>query len=508
MKKLLVFMLVCMMITGMTAGCVQVQDDEGGDTGTETEDTVVEELPPVQLTMLIRSHSSWPYNEDWWIWDAIKEKTNVTFDVTAVASNYDEKVNITVASGNIPDIVNVGEPIDANKYGAQGAFLNLKPYIEETPNFDTFLKNHPEVYMAHLSADGKLYAFPYEGIGETNRRGWLYRKDIFDKHNLEIPANCEEMYQTLKKLKKLYPDSYPLSYRKGLRAFEMMTPQWGTGYQYYYDEAKDEWRYGPVEENYKAMVLYFKKLYMEKLIPPDWLTLSTKQWQDLMSTSVGFITNDYLGRIDFFNIPMRKENPDFNLAYMPPPAGGENGQNKHAYSAIQTNTYCVGSTTKKLDRILKLVNYYYSDEGREFLSWGKEGETYKTVNGERKFIGVETMADLRNNYGISTYGTCLWFDYDSHISTFTPELKAAVIESRKYDDLRDPEPALTESEYETVNNVGASIKKHYEEQISKFIMGERDISEWDNYVEEIKNLGVNKILEIYSNAYDRVQSMK
>ena len=81
--------------------------------------------------------------------------------------------------------------------------------------------------MRRKSADGKTY-FP-QNYGTDNRQGiraWLYRKDIFEKHNLEVPETMDEVYEVAKELKKLYPDSYPLCMREGLRNINVIGSQW------------------------------------------------------------------------------------------------------------------------------------------------------------------------------------------------------------------------------------------------------------------------------------------
>ncbi|MEI0736314.1 hypothetical protein VQ056_05980 [Paenibacillus sp. JTLBN-2024] len=76
---------------------------------------------------------------------------------------------------------------------------------------------------------------------------WLYREDVFKKHNLAVPKTYEELHQVLKKLKELYPESYPLSMRFGQIPDEMManlTTNFGSGTDVYYnfDEEKMEVR--------------------------------------------------------------------------------------------------------------------------------------------------------------------------------------------------------------------------------------------------------------------------
>lgn len=506
MKKHLTVLMAVVMAAGILSGC--------GKKAATTTETPKEQnngpLPVVELTAMLESHASWPYQEGWYAFKLLEEMTGVKLNVTSViGSNYKEKLNITIASRNLPDIIHmIGKPVEINKYGAQGALLDVKPYIDKMPNLKKFTEQFPVEYQANLSADGKLFALPGEGMGETNRRGWLYREDIFKKHDIKVPTNSEELYQALVKLKQAYPDSYPFTWRGGLKSqIEMVAPLWGTGHKAYFDEAKKEWRYGPIEDNYKEFVTYINRLYKEQLMPPDLLTLETGPWQTLVTTNKVFVTVDYLTRIDSFNSAVRKENKDFTISFMAPPAMGTNGKPKFTYSPSISNSISISSTNKNIDRTIKFFDYLYSDEGRETMSWGKEGETYKVDNGKKVWIDAPDTAAIRNKYGISTYGTYTRFDYNSHMATFTPELYKAYTESKKYDEAQDPAPGFTDQEYEELTMLEDAINKHREENIAKFMIGTRNLSEWDAYVNEAKKLGVDKYVALYKQAYERMLKM-
>lgn len=504
MKKVVVILIICFLNINILSGCFM---NGAGSKEKIGRNSKIPDLSKVELDLLTSFHPSWPFNKDWWIWKEIEEETGIRLNIVAIHNNeYSDKVNLVITSGNLPDIFTVG-PASARRLGADGAFLELSPFIDQMPNFKKFIEFSPETYEAALDADGNLYCFPYYGMGETNRRGWMYREDIFKKHNLQLPKDYNELYKVLVKLKETYPDSYPLGFRSGIKQFEMISPQWNTNDDCYYDFDKKEWRYGPIEDSFKELVIFFSKLFKEGLMPPDWLTITTKQWQDLMSTNHCFVTIDYIGRIDFFNLPMRSDNPDYKLSYMPPPAG-KNGKQVFAYSHFAEGGAEIASTSKKVNSIIDLYDFLYSEEGKELTSWGKEGETYTVVNGVRKFINVNEMADIRKNYGITTNGAGVYFDYSSHLSTFSDELNTAIIESKKFDGKRQPIAVLKQNELNESAVADTAIKKHRDENIAKFIMGERDISEWSNYVAETKKLGVDKILDIYSAAYNRIKNIK
>jgi len=65
----------------------------------------------------------------------------------------------------------------------------------------------------------------------------------------------------------------------------------------------------------------------------------------------------------------------------------------------------------------------------------------------------------------------------------------------KYEAKSQPRVAYTVAENESLTAVNDSVNKFKEEQIAKFILGQRPLTEWDAYVAEVKKLGVQKMLE-------------
>ncbi len=438
------------------------------------------------------------------IWNYIEEKTGVRIKYTTFP-NYEEKIPTLMASGNLPDAFRIMVPEAANKYGAQGALVDIMSWVKKgsLPNFSKWMKMYPDIYPDYLSADGKMYAFPSGGSGETGRRGWLYRADIFAKNKLAVPSSYDELYTVLKKLKEAYPDTYPLVFRRNVANFELTAPQWGTAHTKYYDYQKKQWFFGPIEPNYHEMVKYFNRLYQEKLIPPDWVTLDTKGWQDIVSTSKSFVTFDYASRMDFFNVPMRKENPEFTLAYMIPPVSPVNASRLLPYTFQESATTAVNPKSKILDRVMKLFNWLFSEEGRQTVSWGKEGESYVVKDGKRVMKDCRTMQEVQAKWGMFIDASYTWFDYDSIMSVFSKELYDGYIEGRKHDAKPIPWVAFTEQETTELSTIEAAINKIRDENIVKFVLGTRDLSEWDAYVGEIRNAGLDKYLDFFTKGYVR-----
>lgn len=460
---------------------------------------------PVTLKVLIPENPSWPFRKDWYILDVIKRKTNISFDPVVVGTDYDAKVNIIMASGNLPDIVSDTSGV-AMRYGAQGAFVNAFDYEKDMPNFAKWRKDNMKALLPFISADGKFFMFPAIEIGETERQGWFYRKDIFEKNGLTLPVDDAAFYKDLSTLKQKYPDSYPFTCRQSLYRLSLMAPQFGAHYDYYYDAASGAWKFGAIEDTMKQMVTYWNKLYKDGLLTPDFLSISTQSWVDQVSASKAFVTFDWLTRIDFFNTPLRQQDPSYEMYFMPPWKGGTNGQQKIENTVTFDGGLSVCNTAHK-SQALKYMDWLCSDEGRNLISWGEEGVTYKVVDGKKQFINVKEPNALWRDLGIMTQGFYVRFDVQSNVSLCSPEVAYGLTVGHNY----DMEPAtivnFTESEQEITSTVGQAISKLRDEQLSKFMTGERDLSQWDQYVASIKDLGLDKMLQLYATGYERLKKL-
>lgn len=454
------------------------------------------------LTRMLDSNPTWPFREDWLVWRLFEARTGVRLVTKSAPSAYRDTLNMTIASGDLPDLIYM-DNMSANRFGQQGALVNLAEYRELMPNLQKRLADDPVTATLFTAGDGGMYLAPTFGIGETNRVTWMYREDVFHKHGIGLPRSFDELYTALKQLKKLYPDSYPLTSRSLILITNYLSVNFGTAGDAYYDFDNHQWKYGPVENNYKRMIVFLNRLYQEKLMPPTFLQMQTKQWQDQLSTGQSFVTFDAIGRIDSFNEALRKDEPDATMAFMPPPEG------KNLNQAVNTVGLTVASTSAHIREAIRYLDFFYSEEGRQLASWGEEGITYTVKEGEKTFKPeYASVRELRLKTGLSTVGTYGAFDFDAHLSLFTPELVKTYLDSRVYDSRLQPTPAFNQKETEMIGLLNGSIQKYMTETVSKFILGEISLDEWDRYVDNLWKLGLRDYLDLYATAYERSLKMK
>ena len=62
---------------------------------------------------------------------------------------------------------------------------------------------------------------------------------------------------------------------------------------------------------------------------------------------------------------------------------------------------------------------------------------------------------------------------------------------------------LNADETDISNQIYPDIKTYIEENVLKFVTGQRDLSEFDAYVKDIEDMGIDQITELYQDAYER-----
>ena len=220
----------------------------------------------------------------------LREITGVDVQFRIVPSaTAGEKLNVWIASKDMPDILGQGmEIIQANDLAMQGAFAAVEDYMDQLPNFRAnFVDNETNnwIFKSYAAGDGKLYGYyGYDWNRDVNTGATLYRKDIFDKHGIQMWTNLDECYDALKRLKELYPDSTPYTSKAKDELFKTLGYGWGiVPFEPYYDETEGVWKYSDTDPLFKNMLDYLKKLYDEKLLDPEFLTNTQAAWTSKMT---------------------------------------------------------------------------------------------------------------------------------------------------------------------------------------------------------------------------------
>ncbi len=419
---------------------------------------------------------------------------------------------------DMPDIFSGGLNLnEINELGMQGAFTNILDYKDELPNFKkVFIDEAKErgtekVMKSWLAASGELFQFPgYDASVDVNH-GLLYRKDIFDKHGIEMWDSPESLYSVLKKLKELYPQSTPLVSKTQTTFFKNLAYSWGVQNwpSVNYNFTTGKWNYAGLEPEFKEFLDYIKKLYDEGLIDPEFLTATQSAWTAKMTQKESaFITWDWIGRLEQFTEQVAAEIPEYDLRY-----GNPMGPNQK----VLTLSKVVGGTpvtkNEKSLLALKLFDYMLSDGGTELIDMGIEGVTYKIgEDGMADYLGFEdgsliSESSLEEKWGLNIKPLRLRADRRGWQFNFSErEQEAQDLMLNKEDGFLPelPELALNEKEREVINKNDNALRKISEEFAVKYILsGGNTPADWDKYRKDMEAAGLKETLDAYTSAQAR-----
>lgn len=451
----------------------------------------------------------------------LEKRTGLDLDLIPVAQeSINQKVRVLIASKNsMPDIFGNGfSIIELNDFGMQGAFEPINNHFDELPNFSEIFINNTEKYRTANTLDyfyasnGDIYSFPTFDTSRYVNHGILYRKDIFDKHGIEMWNNPEEFYQTMKKLKELYPSSTPFVSKNAMAIIGKLGTSWGlVNTDMYYNEKTGVWKYSDTQPETKEILDLLKKMYSEGLIDPEFLTATQSAWtQKMVQYDKAFVTFDWIGRLDMFEEQTKDSIPEYDLRY-----GNPIGPRQTVKTLDKV--YAGYSFAKSENSLLamKLCDFLLSPAGAQLATIGIEGETFEInsrgkasfpeLGGEEK---VNTIDELGEKYGLFQFymradKRASYFDYTER------EKEAQEFASKpEHMEPLDPQLVFTNEEIEIKTEYLADLKKATEEFYTQYIMNESaGDKEWNEWLKKAESLGVSKLEKVYNDAQARYNAM-
>lgn len=531
-KALLLSLIVAILAacTDKTGGKEAEIQDKGametyavGDTFKATE--------PFDLSILYSDQPAYPYKQDWMLFAKIKEVTNVTLKPTIVPmSDYSQKRSLLISSGDAPLVIPKTYPGEEAAFVASGAILPISDYIDLMPNFkDKIEKWDMESELEGLrQEDKKYYVLP--GLHEAVWPDYtlIVRTDIFEKHNIAIPTTWDELYTAMNQLKQEYPDVTPFSDRFKFNSTLNIAATgfgtkggWGYGSGLTYKEDTDEFVYTAATDEYKDMLAYFHKLVDEGLLDKESFTQDDDQAVQKFVTGKSFIINGNSQTVVQHRNDMDKTLGEgkYAISKITVP-GGPAGQLMSG-SRLE-NGVMISSKVKESEHfkaILQFIDWlYYSDEGQEFTKWGVEGVTYTKEGGVRKLmddinyngLNPKGTKDLRIEHGFSggvfAYGGTTEL-LQSMFSEEEQQFQKSMSETKT---VVKPEPPIPYSveERERVTLLSTPLKDYTDQNTLKFILGDRDLAEYDKFLKELDSQGVGQYLEIANKTYKKYKEQQ
>jgi len=443
-----------------------------------------------------------------------EKMTNIHVEfIETPTDGFQEKKNLVFASNELPDAFyrSALSPLEATRYGAAGQLIPLEDLIEKyAPNIRSLLEQYPEIRAGITTPEGHIYAIP--GIvtldaARTDKK-WI-NKAWLDKLNLPIPETTDDLYNTLKAFRDLDPngngekDEIPLTARGGLSIVSQMSGSFGLdqqlGYNININDGKVEIWMG--SERNKEMLMYLNKLYQEKLLDPD----------IFIHKEAEYLAKQGSGKAGFFfdqtnNNFLQIQDQYVGIAPLAGPHG-DRLQAQGAPVARDFGAFAITSVNKYPAETMRWIDYFYSDEGSTLLRFGREGEHYELRDGIPYYLD-EFLATDGAQARITPYaGGGAPHLISEKVASFInpPQVQAAQDQLAPYmPKVKYGAPMFDEKTAQEVNILRNDIDKYYEEQSTKFIAGSLSFDKWDEFVKTLKKMNIDRLQEIYQEAFDKM----
>ena len=541
------------------AGCGKTSEENTQTTAVgEAEGTAKEDLPFSKYAETVTVHLGGSMNPNAKIPDGMSYEDNaytrflkddlnieVVYDWIASSSDYDEKMNLCIGSGTIPEMMNVNvtqyrallkydmiQPLD--QYFEDYASDKLKGYVES---------GGEELKKCITNDKGEMMAIPAPSmmVGEMNEM-WI-RQDWLDNLGLEVPRTWDEMAAVAEAFVTQDPDGNGEDDTIGIlgpgnsnHINDIGDNQFGLdplfcsfqSYpQYWLQDEDGTVKYGSIQPETRTALEKIQKLYTDKLIDPEMLVRNNCQ-EAVLSGKVGIFFGPWWSGYTVSEATLAGE-ADWRAYFTPLSEDGK----YYTHMPDPTSKYVVVSKScKNPEAAFKIISYLVANEQQ----WTDDGITssemscadfYPLWNGydnadeievstetlEKYLAGEITMDDvdfsqhklLKSDMEAVTelkkepyddFSLDKW-NMDSDLAkTNLPRLVSLLVGGAPYvNDKYIPVYNAYSGQTETMQAKWANQKKMEEETFAKIIMGKADISEFDTFVENWKNQGGDQILK-------------
>ena len=454
----------------------------------------------------------------------MNESTNVYIDFTAIAGGAveEESFNLMIAGGDYTDIIGVMNYYPTGHEGAidDDVIIDIYDYLEElAPNYWNRLTANTNAFMEMRTESGYMgcVAQLLKEAGMENQ-GMIIRKDWLEAAGMEVPTTADEMEAYLLYCKENYGAYAYLQYGGKDTDFGSMFNVTVGGMNVIDGQVVSAYDLDGSRQYFETM----NKWYEEGIFNDDFYndTDVTTVRTDMANDLCSFVDGSQEGMSNIYD--MNPDNTAMKLCAMAyPKAEGVDETHVGQESKLIKNsdTWAISTAcTEDLEPLFGLINYLYSDEADLPYNWGTEGVTYTLdENGDPQWTDLVINNEDGLNFMFASYlyasgvGSVYFpgrYDMKKGFYSYNEDQMEAVDILANLTDGAYNMPSyvsLTTDEQLEYNSYATDLETYADAEILKFIMGDRSMDTYDDFVQDLYDMGLQEMLDIYQTAYDRAQ---
>ena len=537
MKKALSLLLAVLMLMSVLTACGETESTEPN--AEQTEFNVVSGISALSAGY-----------DDNVVLNEMMTNAGITINWETMSDSLAEQVSIRIAGDELPDAFQaVGfSNYDLARYGAQGTFIDLTPYItpEIMPNLCAIFEKYPEYKAAVTQADGKIYGLPSGERMGTSATGaeedfdigcipqfTMINKRWLDELGLEVPTTTEELKVAL----QAFIDNDMSAKVYGNAAGSTIGiscgyDQWCWGQDIFYaafgfttwsDVCRDlnlradgTVEFLSVTDAYRDAVTYYH----------DWVAsglFDTEMFSQDATQLISKCSSGYVGVGVWWEIPELMGAYAEDYVYLPPLEGpdGECNITLKSGGGVNSGNLSITSKCQNPEALLKFYDQWYQGEIVMQLVYGPKDVFYTGQDENGMWISI-TNDEAVEKYGMSS-GELKSVHEVAGPKLVLSEYYANVwhMEDRAMERLMDIQNywfnyvdekvvypgdiVFTAEELEIIDMYKADFDTQVKEQEALWLKnGGPTDEEWEAYKQFLSDsCGMDQLLEIYQTAYNR-----
>ncbi len=451
----------------------------------------------------------------------LESKTGIKVEyIHPVAGQEDQSLSLMIASGDMTDIIESswstfqGGPEHTI---AEEIIISLNDLLEDyAPNYTKFLTENPDVEKMVKTDSGQHYSFPFIRQDKLllKSNGLQIRRDWLKELNMEVPSTVDQLEEALVAFKEKKGATAPLSCQSSTT--EGILNIFGATNNFYLKDGKVE--FGPMADEYKTAIIRLNKWYNSGLFDENFVSNDSAAFNaTVLNDKTGVAYASGGSKLGSWLESAAASGKQFEMVGISNPLS-DDGKVKyfdvmHKYQGMGA---AITASCKNPRLAAFFLDYGYGEEGKSLYNYGIEGVSYTMVDG----MPIYTDEIFKNPNGLSiaeamgNYFRSSWsgpfVQSENYIKQYYKnDLQRESLENwlKYYDDVKDmiypSSVSFTDEETDEVTMIMSEIDKYLSKMRSAFIIGTSDISEYDSFREKLKDMKIERVIEIRQNALDR-----
>lgn len=455
-------------------------------------------------------------------YDAMVEATGVTLDMELLGeSTYSEKMNLMMASGDLPDMFSqTAAQYDNNMLSGieDGILIDMADMLEENaPDYKALLDSDPSFAAGVYNTDGSISQFCGRSIARVSQ-GLLIRQDWLDDLNMDAPKNFDELTDVLRAFKNEKDASMALLVNfecdSGLAPFFNTAFSGFRGVSYQRTEpGSDELICSYASEGFIDYLVYLNSLFEEGIINDDFMNTG-KEYGNWESSYYGGKCGVWQDDCKYVDPAFRENGSDPNWTAAPFALSDIDVHVTMPMTVAMSGKLFITAACAEPEIAMQYVNYAYTPDGMNLVAYGAEGVSWaRDDSGEAQFTDIITNNPdgLSMDIALVYYTPAQWLPTDQQERylelTLSPEaVDAYKLWTSEYGDDTMTIPSdctLTAEEMMEYFNLAGDVLTSFTEAASRVVTGDLSEADYRKTIEDIGPSGLDRMTEIYQGAYDR-----